>query len=58
MRKHENAVTALVLAGLAAIAVGVGLLSVAWGVIVLGAELVTLGVLLAVGDEEGGERDG
>ena len=45
MRKHENAVTALVLAGLAAIAVGVGLLSVAWGVIVLGAE-------------EGGERDG
>lgn len=58
MRKHENAVTALVLAGLAAIAVGVGLLSVVWGVIVLGAELVTLGVLLAVGGEEGGERDG
>ena len=58
MRKHENAVTALVLAGLATIAVGVGLLSVAWGAIVLGAELVTLGVLLAVGGEEGGERDG
>mgnify|MGYP006978571731 FL=1 len=58
MRKRENAVTALVLAGLAAIAVGVGLLSVAWGVIVLGTELVTLGVLLAVGSEEGGERDG
>lgn len=58
MRKHESAVTALVLAGLATIAVGVTLLSVAWGVIVLGAELVTLGVLLAAGGAEGGERDG
>lgn len=56
MKKTGTAVTVLVLAGFAAIAVGAALLSAAAGCITAGVELVTLAVLLAAGN--GGEGHG
>lgn len=56
MKKTGAAVTALVLAGFAAIAAGAALLSAAAGCITAGVELVALAVLLAAGSD--GERHG